>query len=265
VTAAGLLDLLLTIAANLSCSVRSDRALPSLGLGLEPEQASVSPDVEVSLSSLDSTEWSGAPMGPGGVLGRYRVDLERSRIECAYARLDSPTLLLSLHLACATAAWRSGGLMLHATGLRSPTGIGVIGLAVSGGGKSTLTDLATWESLSDEIVIAHWSPAPAVSSTAFRSSAKKKPIVGEAPLGALLLLEKSPTPSFERVSSAEAFRSLANQAFRFPREMGLDKEHFSRVRALAEAVPAYRFRFPKSHEAAHALDDLQHELPPTNP
>ncbi len=78
------------------------------------------------------------------------------------------------------------------------------------------------------------------------------------PLRGILILEKSPDPSFSPARPDEALKSLLGQAYRVPELFG-DKDLFGRFVELCNRVPAFRFRFPKSPAAKNLLDRLFHE------
>lgn len=175
----------------------------------------------------------------------------------------------SVRLQCAIAASRAGqsGLLVHAAGLALPGRGGVVALAPSGGGKSTLSTLATrFAGLSDETVLLRPGPPPRISATPLRSSSQKVPEARTEPLKALLFLEKNVLPSFTRMPAPQALPLLLGQAYRLPRELATTAQLFKRASQLVENVPAYRFAFPKSPAAEELLLRLfDDQLDPKDP
>lgn len=168
----------------------------------------------------------------------------------------------SVRLQCAIAASRAGraGLLVHSAGLGLPGRGAVVALAVSGGGKSTLSNLATqFFGLSDETVLLTPGPPPTISATPLRSMSEKVPQQRTEPLRALLFLEKSLQPSYTRIAPHEALPRLLAQAYKFPPELATTAHLFKRASQLVENVPAFRFAFPKSPEAEALLLRLYDE------
>lgn len=234
-----------------------------IGAHLRPWQtgsAELQPDLVVELRR-DPAPSSWAPLSEGGGLGRFRWAPGSRCVEASIA--DGPAAeWTALRTALNVAAWKAGGLMLHATGLLRGPGQCVAALAVSGGGKSTLTDLAEgWHSLSDETVLVTMRGEPTAHATPFRSSARKAPAPASCALSALLLLEKSPVPFLERAPVESALASVLSQLYRPPTSVASSAEILRRAKLLAEAVPAYRFRFPKSPAAKELLERLFEEEP----
>ncbi|MBI5543715.1 MAG: hypothetical protein HY901_07510 [Deltaproteobacteria bacterium] len=163
----------------------------------------------------------------------------------------------ALRIGCAFAAEGKGrGLLLHATGLaHTERSVAVIGLAQSGGGKSTLTDLALgWHSLSDETVYVEASDdAPCAYGLPFRSSASKQPEPLAARIGAFLILEKSLVSGLEPVSQDVALRALLNQAYRPLGLMESQSEFFRCAARIARSAPCFRFKFDKTLESVSGL------------
>ena len=169
----------------------------------------------------------------------------------------------SVRLQCAIAASRTGraGLLVHSAGLGLPGRGAVVALAVSGGGKSTLSNLATqFFGLSDETVLLTPGPPPTLSATPLRSMSEKVPQPRTEPLRALLFLEKSLQPSYAWIPPHEALPRLLAQAYTFPPELVTTAQLFRRASQLVENVPAFRFAFPKSPEAERLLLRLYDEV-----
>jgi hypothetical protein len=169
----------------------------------------------------------------------------------------------SVRLQCAIAASRTGraGLLVHSAGLGLPNRGAVVALAVSGGGKSTLSNLSTqFFGLSDETVLLTPGPPPTISATPLRSISEKIPEPRTEPLKALLFLEKSLQPSYTRIPPHEALPRLLAQAYKFPTELATTAHLFKRASQLVENVPAFRFAFPKSPDAQTLLLRLYDEV-----
>jgi hypothetical protein len=167
----------------------------------------------------------------------------------------------ALQLACSLVVWGRGGMLIHGAGLAREGHGAVAALAVSGGGKSTLSNLAqSFIGLSDETLLLWEAEPPRVSATPFRSSSEKEPQARTEPLRALLVLEKSLEPRFERLPSHEGMKRLLGQAYELPDSIAPRAEAFHRASHLAERVPAYRFAFPKAPEANDLLGRLFDEL-----
>ncbi len=153
-----------------------------------------------------------------------------------------------------------GGLLLHAAGLSDGTGAFVC-LAPSGGGKSTLTDLAYgYDSLSDETVAVIPDSQHGLWQawgTTFRSSARKAPVSPRKfPLRGFLILEKFPVPEAVHASPEILARALLGQAYAdAPAFTGGRPEQFRKAAALSRTIPAFRFRFPK--ESGPTVDLLK--------
>lgn len=160
----------------------------------------------------------------------------------------------ALQLGCGMATWPRGGMLIHGAGL-ALDGIGAVAaLAVSGGGKSTLSNLADgFLGLSDETLLLWDNDPPRISATPFRSSSHREPQPRSEPLRALLVLEKSLEPSYERLPPHQGMKRLLAQAYQLPDLIAPRAEVFARASSLARSVPTYRFAFPKSPEAALLL------------
>jgi len=182
---------------------------------------------------------------------------ERLRIGCAGRVVEAEVDLsnreahqvASIRLQCAIGVAPAGraGLLVHSAGLALPGRGGVVALAPSGGGKSTLSNLCTeLVGLSDETVLLRPGPPALITATPLRSSSVKVPEARTEPLRALLFLEKSPEPSYARMAKPEALRLLLAQAYKLPTEIATTAHLFKRASELVENVAAYRFAFPKS-------------------
>lgn len=222
--------------------------------------------------SLDFSPWSGArdgfirvelsqsppvdpkdpiPIDPESNLGICDWDLAR-RTLTAHGITSPEGAWSACRLACVISAWLAGGLAFHSAGLLG-AGRAFLALAPSGGGKSTLTDLAQgFDSLADETCFVDLARGLLVS-TPFRSAARKAPVPACAPLAALLLLEKSPEPKLIPIDPGLALPRVAAQLYRPPASMASSAQVFSRVHELVKRVPAYRFLFPKDSDAATRL------------
>lgn len=175
-----------------------------------------------------------------------------SLLHCRIAPLQR-SVASSLLRAFTVAAWQSQRFLIHASGLCS-AGRAVVVVAPSGGGKSTLMDLAQgFCSLSDETLLLSTS---AVVGTPFRSSASKPPEPRTAPVAAVLLLEKAASASYSRVDARTALTAILPEMYRPPEPLASSAEILHRAKLFAESVPAYRFRFPKSPAANDLLKRL---------
>ncbi|MBS2026789.1 MAG: hypothetical protein JST54_02695 [Deltaproteobacteria bacterium] len=180
-----------------------------------------------------------------------------------------PHQIGSIRLQCAIAASTFGqsGLLIHGAGLALEGRGAVAAFAPSGGGKSTLSNLAErFIGLSDETVLLVPGPPPQLFATPLRSSSTKVPEPRVDPLRALLILEKSLEPSFTRLKPDVALKQLLLQAYKLPPELAPPAQVFKRAAKLVENVPAYRFAFPKSPLAQDLLlrlfdDELSPEIP----
>ena len=184
--------------------------------------------------------------------GYFIWDESACRLAC---HLNSPSLYwMALKLAASVAAWRAGGLFLHAAGL-ARDGIAVLALAVSGGGKSTFTDFTPeFSCLSDEaIVVLPGVGGPIVQGTCFRSASRRPPGLTEARLGALLFLEKCSHPSYDRLDARAVPPRLLAQVFRPPKAAAPTRDLLRRTSQLFDSIPAYRFRIPKAPAASLLL------------
>ncbi len=246
------------IAAGIVCSTEKSSVFDRFRV---PVAESSEPLVQLRITQAEVGR-AGLPLGMAGRLGTFSVDGDHLSCACDW-NFDS--IRLVLQLCCALGAWRTGGVLLHGAGLIASDDASVLALAPSGGGKSTLTDLVRLRSLSDECVIAHPGPPPTLAGTVIRSSARKTPSLETRPLRALLLLEKSVRPFYEKLHSADGLRALAHQAFRFPSELGMKGSVLSRLAPVANSVPTYRFAFPKSAQADDLLSSLLNDLAKTNP
>jgi hypothetical protein len=192
-------------------------------------------------------------------LGSFRVlQSDPLKVECLVG--SPPIRALDTAIRLCTLLWVSAhdGILLHATALSNGRSA-VIGIAPSGGGKSTLTDLAQASgivSLSDETVAILPDPASAsgyaVWGTPFRSSSVQVPAIEKSPLSALLLLEKSIQPHLIPADVQHSLRTMMQQAYSV---VGTSPEVFRRSAKIAKGTSAFRFQFPKSLEAARLLDE----------
>jgi hypothetical protein len=175
------------------------------------------------------------------------------RLHCTIAPREQ-SVASSMLRGFTVAAWQVGGFLIHAAGIRGADARAVMALAPSGGGKSTLTDLAGgFCSLSDETLLVRGTE---VYGTPFRSSARKPPEPRRAPISAILILEKSSSPRYFRVAVRDALSAMLPEIYRPPREIASSAEILHRAHLLAESVPAYCFRFPKSPAANDLLTKL---------
>ena len=164
--------------------------------------------------------------------------------------LQTRAMETAFRLAALLHVQRHHGLLLHAAGISDGIGAFVC-LAPSGGGKSTLTDLAQgYASLSDETVAVvpdeksgRWE----AWGTTFRSSAHKAPASPQKiPLWGFLILEKSPFPEVIPAGAAHLVRALLGQTYADPSPFTDGRpEQFQKAASLARTVPAFRFRFSK--------------------
>lgn len=178
-----------------------------------------------------------------------------SLLRCRIAPLQR-SVASALLRAFTVAAWQSQRFLMHAAGL-CLSERAVVVVAPSGGGKSTLMDLAQgFSSLSDETLLLSTST---VVGTPFRSSANKPPEPRTAPIAAVLLLEKAPSSSYSRVDARTALTAILPEMYRPPESLASSAEILHRAKLLAESVPAYRFRFPKSPAANDLLKRLFEE------
>lgn len=235
----------------------ADAAEPVLsGLGWP---TGATPDDEVAIELL-------APATPAHRFDRLRLSSGARSLELDVDLTPlQPHQDASVRLQCAIAFSRAGqgGLLVHGAGLALPGRGGVVALAPSGGGKSTLSNLATQlVGLSDETILLRPGPPPLISATPLRSSSQKVPEPRTEPLRALLFLEKNVVPSFARMPPAQALPLLLAQAYKLPRELATTAELFKRASKLVENVAAYRFAFPKAPEAQELLLRLFDELLP---
>jgi len=210
------------------------------------------------------------PATPERLAERLRFTTDGAPIE---AEVDlsgrEPHQIGSIRLQCAIGASSFGqsGLLIHGAGLALEGRGAVAAFAPSGGGKSTLSNLAErFSGLSDETVLLVPGPPSQIFATPLRSSSIKVPEPRVDPLRALLILEKSLEPSFTRVSPQVAMRALLAQVYKLPTELAPPAQLFKRAAKLVENVPAYRFAFPKSPAAQDLLlrlfdDELQPEIP----
>ena len=235
-----------------------------------------------SRSALDDLGW---PLGSADeevhieILRSANVEMPAERIRLASqprvieAELDltgrDPHQIPSIRLQCAIAASSFGqaGLLVHAAGLALGSRGGVVALAPSGGGKSTLSNLCTqFAGLSDETVLLQGGPPSRIFATPLRSSSTKSPEPRVDPLRALLFLEKSLEPRFTRMPAPEALRLLLAQAYNLPKEIVPTAQLFKRASEVVANVPAYRFAFPKSPAGQDLLLRLfDEELDPKDP
>lgn len=193
-------------------------------------------------------------------LGSYRVaQATPLTVECAIGDDNqSRAVDTAIRLCMLQWVWARGGLLLHAVGL-ARDGRAIIGLAPSGGGKSTLTDLASgFESLSDETVaiLPGSGAGPEIWSTPFRSSAAKHPVEAICGLDGVLLLEKSASPANRPAAGITLVRTLVEQAYTAPPQIGAPRDLLHRAARVATSTPAFHFRFPKGKAAATLLEDL---------
>jgi hypothetical protein len=167
----------------------------------------------------------------------------------------------AMQLACSAAVWARGGMLIHGAGLALEGQGAVAAMAVSGGGKSTLSNLADgFLGLSDETLLLWEATPPRISATPFRSSSTREPQARTEPLRALLVLEKSLEPSFERLPAQAGVKRLLAQAYELPESIATRAEVFHRASQIAERTPTYRFAFPKAPAARDLLARLFADL-----
>lgn len=196
----------------------------------------------------------GTPLVPGEDVGSYcraSSDIVRCRLRNDTARGFGT----ALRICCAVGFENLGGALVHAAGLMANNGNAVLALAPSGGGKSTLTSLATsLASLSDETVGLTFSPEPMLHGTAFRSSSERPPQLSSTRLRALVLLSKSDQISLVRCSPIEATRSLLAAWYRLPSSP--IRWALSRFADLSCEIPCFRLGFPLSREVDSVISRL---------
>jgi hypothetical protein len=204
-----------------------------ISLGLTNRECSLTD----SLVQVESSDWSS--------------DFER--LHCTIAPREQ-SVASSLLRGFTVAAWQAGGFLIHSAGICRADAKAVMVVAPSGGGKSTLTDLAGgFCSLSDETLFVRGTE---VYGTPFRSSARKPPEPRQAAISAILILEKTSSPRYFRAAVRDALSAMLPEIYRLPREIASSAEVLHRAKLLAESVPAYRFRFPKSPAANDLLTKL---------
>lgn len=197
-------------------------------------------------------------------LGWYRIAQQTPLIvECAVGDNAARAVDTAIRLCMLLWVWAHGGLVVHATGL-AREGMVAIGLAPSGGGKSTLTDLASgFESLSDETVAL----LPSFSNggddrgfevwgTPFRSRALQSPSAEAVPLSAILLLEKSVHPRSLPAPGPAVVRALIEQAYTAPPWACAPGDLLRRSVRISSSVPGFYFQFPKTTEAVSLLEEI---------
>jgi hypothetical protein len=184
---------------------------------------------------------------------RFVLDREDHSLRC-FVGPGVQSFSAALQLGCSLAAWSDGGMLIRGAGLALEEVGAVAALAVSGGGKSTLSNLAEgFLGLSDETLLLWATAAPRLSATPFRSSSHREPQPRTEPLRAFLVLEKSLEPRYERLPEHEGMKRLLAQAYQLPPSIASRADLFARCSWLAREVPTYRFAFPKSPEAAGLL------------
>ncbi len=196
-------------------------------------------------------------------LGWYRlVQSEPLVVDCALGDNPRRAADTAIRLCMLLWIWARGGLLLHAAGL-ARDGRAAVALAPSGGGKSTLTDLAQgFESLSDETVAVlptarRRGTGFEVWGTPFRSSAAKPPVSSAVlPLSAVLLLDKAAQPRWLPASGQEAARALIGQAYTALPAAGAPQALLRRAARLTACARAVHFQFPKSSAADALLGEI---------
>lgn len=191
----------------------------------------------------------------GSVAGICRWDPDSDTLH-GYIAKDPHSIRSVARLACIVSAWNSGGLFFHAAGLALGER-GVLALAPSGGGKSTLSDLAEgFSSLSDESCLVELGSQPTLVGTPFRSSSVRLPEARSVTLRAILLLDKGAAPGTSPIEIGRALPQIIRQAYRPPRSASSPLELLRRIKCIAERVPAYRFTFPRSPAAGRLLREF---------
>jgi len=179
----------------------------------------------------------------------------------AHSLRETGAALTALRACTIGAAWGLGGLFLHGSGL-AREGRSILLLAESGGGKSTLTDLAeNFESMSDEHVVLYPDECR-LEGTPFRSSARKPPSV-QTPTRccAICLLQKAATPSIAKAPAEMTMRTLLKQCYRPRHTQACAAEIFRRAITAATRIPSYYLRFPKSPVASVLVETIFRECP----
>lgn len=169
----------------------------------------------------------------------------------------TPHGALSALRACAIAAsWAKGALFLHGAGLASHHR-SLLLVAESGGGKSTLVDIADQlVPLSDENVVLFPSTG-ALAGTPFRSSSKRRAEPSHsAPLSAICFLRKGARVNLEVAPRDMALRELLAQVYRPSPSHASASDILRRASKAVSIVPCYSFEFPKSKDAAAPLYEL---------
>ena len=230
---------------------------PVVPWGFAPSEA---PIVELTIESLER-----AP-GDAEVTGRPDLRFVRRGGGRALRCFVGPGIqpyTAAMQLACSAAVWARGGMLIHGAGL-ALDGLGAVAaMAVSGGGKSTLSNLADgFLGLSDETLLLWEGHAPRISATPFRSTSTREPQARTEPLRALLVLEKSLEPSYGLLPAQAGVKRLLAQAYELPESIATRAEVFHRASQIAERTPTYRFAFPKAPEARELLTRLFAEFNP---
>ena len=205
----------------------------------------------IEVEPLSAAPPSAEPTGRDDL--RFILERESHTLRC-YAGPGPQAYSAALQLGCSLATWPDGGMLIHGAGL-ALDGVGAVAaLAASGGGKSTLSNLAEgFLGLSDETLLLWANDPPRISATPFRSTSHREPQPRTDPLRAFLVLEKSLEPTLERLPAHEAVKRLMAQAYQLPLVIASRAAVFARASELVRTVPAYRFAFPKSPEAAVLL------------
>lgn len=183
--------------------------------------------------------------------GAVAIDRPRRRV-AAPASSPNQGLIAAL---CLAAEERGDSLLIHA-GACASHGVGVVFVAPSGGGKSTL---ATWLSgrdlLSDEaVVLRRRGEDLVVFATPVRSTCPRLPIAGSARVAAVLFLAKADENRLAPLGAAGAVEAALSAVFAPPDVPAA--RLLAGVRRLLAGVPAYRFHFRNAKACVRPLGAL---------
>ncbi len=213
---------------------------------------------EISLEIKKHAATNFPPIDPRHPSVRYQWNNSARHLTCFDP--SGAELGIATKFAASILAWRQGRILIHGAGLRR-NAVGILCLAPSGGGKSTLSDLCVgFDCLGDEAQIV--SPN-SLEGTAIRSASRRSPVLIQAPFSHCLFLEKASShPSFTPLSSGESFSLFLPQVFAPPAELATTQDVFRRCAAILAKVKCHKFAFPKGPTANEALLAFCESSPP---